>query len=1000
MIDINVAKQFFGRFDRTGQVNAPKITIAAADIPYERRVQSLLMGKLSSLSANTTANRESQVDFGENRDLLNKYGDEVAGCVLAENPELNYKLSSPSSDGTKEGELIKKVTGRLPILSLDEQEKVMEQIETGYDSLMKELDALGTNELKSSTLDLDAVTLASIEVISPKDEEKNSTFSAPVTMEVLDVKSGKKPYTSLEVVNLVRHELGLDSLDAQTKIQPDILEDSDIEKASRFKAFKEIEKIESTRVEYQESRQGLFKTQSSVENFLNTIYKQAEINKGMQRAFPVGTPLKVNPPSGGELYGVVLNHKTKQTDGKGNPLRPSNNSINIAIAGGAKELELPYSKIGSSDDKYSLIPHFSEVTKNYKEQSILELFDNNQTDREQRYMLTGNLLNAASKFRGEGKIVHYTDSDGERHPGFLLNQDFEPNSLENIPIKLSKVEQVESFTKEQGRVLHTRDERLDFSYSNMKNQYIISVPKSKKNGGEFFLDKKLLEAATDSNSSEINEFFSRGDRSILYFDNSRLENVVERLDDKWGLFATGEDIVAAKKMVGLETTNFDELLNTAIKERQELEEKISTSELNVDIDNIDTPGKKAIHQITGDVGLTLAVDSAIHSTKKDDWVENLFKEREVSAAIKKVVGDGTVRLEILESIKNYPEYTQQSVHSSLETEVLPIEEKVNDDRLIESNEDLSFEYETLSLSTNNTKDKSSDNLSLIEEISQIDIQQQRVEYVASVTEDLLKYVGESYYEGSEHIAYKDEESNTLTITATDKTPVMVAQFNTDTDKWENIESNLSEEEISHFQKIQAIVTQRIEDRDHKIQQQELVERLAPLIADYHDFTWGDSDFGGYSTEWNSTQKALILTDNTIGEDIFRAKLNQDGWEDIGSKLHDWQADELENYLMSTLDMNTEELQNKRFEEVQPVVVDICHHYKSSHVEGKYYSIDWDRESQQLTAWNNNTKEIFLSAQWDQENGWEDISSHLIPFQTAHHFTEEINSALEKNQLAR
>lgn len=1025
--DINIAKQFFGRFDRTGQVNAPKITIGAADIPYERRVQSNLMGKLSSLSANTTANRESQVDFGETRDFLNKYGDEIAAGVLAENPELDYKLNYPSSDGSKEGELIKKLTGRLPILSIDEQEKVMNQIETGYDSLMKELDALGTNELKNSTLDLDAVTLASVEVVPAKDEEKNSSFLSPVTMDILNVKSGEKPYTSREVVNLVRRELGLDSLDTKTEIPPDMLTDSDIDKASTFKAITEVDKIESTQVDYQESRRGLFKTKNSVDNFIQTTNKQAEINKGIQRAFPVGTPLQIETPSGDTLYGVVLNHRTKQNDTKSNPLRPSNNSINIAITGGAKELELPLSKIGSSDDKYSLIPQYYEVTQNDKEQSILELFDNNQADREQRYMLTGNLLNAASKFRDDGKIVHYTDSHGERHPGFLLNKDFEPKNLENIPIKLSKVEQVESFTKEQERILHTRDERLKFSYSNSKDQYLISVPKSKKDGGEFFLDKKLLEAATNSNSSEINEFFSKGDRSVLHFDDSQLVEVVEHLNNKWGLFATGEDIVVAKKMLGLETTNFDELLNTAIVNQHKLQEETSISELNIDVDNnessidnfpldthptIDTPGKKAINQITGDVELTLAVDSAIHSTRKDDWVKNRFKEREVSAAIKKVVGEGVARFEILEIIKNYPEYTQQSIDSNLETEevvnnepltkVLSTEEEVNN-RLMKSNDEdffapkqlTLFEYETTSLSVDNTQEKSSDNLSIIEEISQMDIQQQRVEYVASVTEDLLKYAGTNYYEGSEHTAFKDSGTNTLTITTADKTPVMTAGFNIDNDKWENIESNLSEKDVSHFQKVQAIVTQRIEDKHDRIQQQKFVDRLAPLIADYHDLTSENSEFGGYSTEWDSGNKILTLTDNTEEKEILAAKLNSDGWENINSKLSNWQVDELENHLMSQLDINTEELQAKRFEVVQPIVADILRNFRTNVFEGQHYSAQWDKDSMTLSAWSHSERQAFLSAHWDQNSGWQDLSENPISFQIAHHLAEDVQPALEK-----
>ncbi|NET30160.1 hypothetical protein [Okeania sp. SIO1I7] len=488
--------------------------------------------------------------------------------------------------------------------------------------------------------------------------------------------------------------------------------------------------------------------------------------------------------------------------------------------------------------------------------------------------------------------------------------------------------QVESFTKEQGRVLHTRDELLDFSYSNTKDQYIISVPKSKKNGGDFFLDKKLLEAATNPNSSETNEFLSRGDRSVLYFDDSQLENVVARLDKKWGLFATGGDIAAAKKMVGLETINFDELLNTAIKNYQELQEKVS----------------------------------------------------------------------ILE--------TEEVVNNQPLTQVLSTEEEISDRSIKSNNEELSvpkqltlFEYETTSLSADNTKDKNSENLSVREEISKIDIQQQRVEYVASIAEDLLKYVGQNYYEGSEHIAFKDEKTNTLTITTADKTPVMSAGFNMDTHKWENIESNLSEKDVSHFQKVQAIVTQRIEDKHNRIQQQEFVERLAPIIADYHDLI-GDKnpEFGGYHTGWDGENKILTLTDNTANteeKEILAAKLNPDGWENINSKLSHWQADELENHLMSLLDINTEELQAKRFEKVRPIVADILRNFRTNVFEGKYYSAQWDKDSMELSAWSHNERQAFLSAHWDQNSGWQDLSENPISFKIAHHFTEDIQPALEK-----
>ncbi|MEB3281239.1 MAG: strawberry notch C-terminal domain-containing protein [Lyngbya sp.] len=552
--DINIAKQFFGRFDRTGQVNAPKITIGAADIPYERRMQSILMGKLAGLSANTTANRESQVDFGESRDFLNRYGDQVAEEVLKDNPELNYRLNSPYQEGFEyeEGRLISKLTGRLPILSIDEQEEVMQQVEMGYDALMEELDSLGINTLKTTTLDLDAVTLSTVEVV-PANGGGDTPFAAPVIMDILDVKSGRKPYTSGQVLNRVRQEIGLEKLDQQVSVNPTDLHDLGIRRASYHHALEQISELEKLKESYQQDRQSLFKTESSLQNFIDTTNKQTAVITGMRRAFSVGTPVEIETPEGSEMYGVVLSHYAKPPDKSGNPLRPSNHQIKIAVADGAKELDLAYSKFGSASGKYFIKPQYSIVERD-EEKPVLQLFDEAQNaDREQRYMMTGNLLKAADSFGSQGKIIHYTDRLGERHPGFLMRKSFEPTrDLANAPVRLTEVKHIENFTKDIGLTLHTRDARLSFFYDEEDEVYGISVPKSKKAGGEFFLDKKLLEAAT-LEGEERNEFYSRGDSSYLYFSPDELESVVERLDEKWGLYAIGkEDAAIARELVGLE----------------------------------------------------------------------------------------------------------------------------------------------------------------------------------------------------------------------------------------------------------------------------------------------------------------------------------------------------------------------------------------------------------------------------------------------------------------
>ena len=72
---------------------------------------------------------------------------------------------------------------------------------------------------------------------------------------------------------------------------------------------------------------------------------------------------------------------------------------------------------------------------------------------------------------------------------------------------------------------------------------------------------------------------------------------------------------------------------------------------------VDTTAKKAIYDNFGqDEVLAAKIDTAIRHTKKDDWVGNLAKEREVAAAIYQEVQDEALVAEILELIKNQHEY--------------------------------------------------------------------------------------------------------------------------------------------------------------------------------------------------------------------------------------------------------------------------------------------------------------------------------------------------------
>ncbi|MEA5521368.1 hypothetical protein VB834_14810 [Limnoraphis robusta Tam1] len=494
----------------------------------------------------------------------------------------------------------------------------------------------------------------------------------------------------------------------------------------------------------------------------------------------------------------------------------------------------------------------------------MQLFDEAQNaDREQRYMMTGNLLKAADKFGSQGKIVHYTDRVGERHPGFLMRKSFEPTrDLANAPVRLTEVEHIENFTKEHGLTLHTRDARLSFFYDEEDEVYGISVPKSKKAGGEFFLDKKLLEAAT-LEGVERNEFYSRGDSSYLYFSPDELESVVERLDEKWGLYAIGkEDAAIARELVGLEIPDFEEILATAFEVQQELrasedvEPNIASPTLSV-IDG----GKLSITSDTETVETTnspqveLEVESDITQNSETETVQITNSpqvELEIEPEITQNSETETVEIRKLES-----QNSEQATTDSTLPEASPGEVE-----FFNSQEDL--QEQPLEISETNINEI---------EIEQSElIQQQRVQIVAPITNELLKFVGENRYEGSQNIAYRQDD--TLNIETLEHQHLMGARWDETSRNWYNINSNLSDEDVSHFQSIQAVLVQRIDELERNKQQQEFVGRLAPLIADYHDLASdGEKANLGYcSTSWDTKQQVLTLIDEEKGEEILTAQL--------------------------------------------------------------------------------------------------------------------------------
>ena len=73
---------------------------------------------------------------------------------------------------------------------------------------------------------------------------------------------------------------------------------------------------------------------------------------------------------------------------------------------------------------------------------------------------------------------------------------------------------------------------------------------------------------------------------------------------------------------------------------------------------LNTPAQKSLYDNLGkDENLTLRIDSVVRETKKEGWVGNRFKEREVAKVIREAATGYNIDVkEVLELVKNQREY--------------------------------------------------------------------------------------------------------------------------------------------------------------------------------------------------------------------------------------------------------------------------------------------------------------------------------------------------------
>ena len=592
-LDVNDEVQMRGRIDRTGQVARGAYEYVVSLIPAEQRLLMMFKAKLKSLDANTTSSQKSKFNEMEVADITNKYGDKVVKEYMAEHLDLYARMADPfgwekslgedlsridpqrlvaEGGGVGDGEAgadASKLLGRMALLRVSEQEKMLQEIGELYANEIQRLNEMGENDLEITELPLKAKTIRKEVWKQGAEPGGDNAFADNTYIEKVNMAILKKPMKAAEVKASQEGLTGGKTWEEyKTEKKTAVKEYFDQKIADETQRYEEraVKVATKSKEKYiKDAKKGQKDSGMSDEQIekmagyqYDNIYKQekdklndvvknlkakAEMFDRVLDTFDTNSafvlPVDMNNPnelSGfGNSYGRLIDIKI--TDN----FSPNASSVSFATLDGRRKITFPIAgKVGVGDNKADVISAIDNMTKQAAGMGDSHLrvlnqnFDNwdrltSNESRKNGYIVTGNLMQALvdSKDQGlGGQLVKYTTDTGEVKTGILMPDRFDPKGLTtDAPINsvAEKFELsswrggIDEVTSSDGEV---KVKRID---NNRGNYYELRVPKSKAKGGKYFLDNDLLKLVNGNN------FETRGNNMLAEFKPEQLKPVLDRL---------------------------------------------------------------------------------------------------------------------------------------------------------------------------------------------------------------------------------------------------------------------------------------------------------------------------------------------------------------------------------------------------------------------------------------------------------------------------------------
>lgn len=592
-LDVNDEVQMRGRIDRTGQVARGAYEYVVSLIPAEQRLLMMFKAKLKSLDANTTSSQKSKFNEMEVADITNKYGDKVVKEYMAEHLDLYSRMADPfgwekslgedlsridpqrlvaEGGGVGDGEAgadASKLLGRMALLRVSEQEKMLQEIGELYANEIQRLNEMGENDLEITELPLKAKTIRKEVWKQGAEPGGDNAFADNTYIEKVNMAILKKPMKAAEVKasqegltggktweeykaekkTAVKEYFDQKIADETQRYEERAVKVATKAKEKYIKDAKKGQKDSGMSDEQIEKMAGyqydnIYKQEKDkLNDVVKNLKAKAEMFDRVLDTFDTNEtfvlPTDMNNPnelSGfGNSYGRLIDIKI--TDN----FSPNASTVSFATLDGRRKITFPIAgKVGSGEGKVDVIGSIDRMTKQAAGMGDNHIKVLNQdlnnwdrlTSNESRkdgYIVTGNLMQALvdSKDQGlGGQLVKYTTDTGEVKTGILMPDYFDPKGLTtDAPINsvADKFELsswhggIDEVTSSDGEV---KVKRID---NNRGNFYELRVPKSKAKGGKYFLDNDLLKLVDGNN------FETRGNNMLAEFKPEQLKPVLDRL---------------------------------------------------------------------------------------------------------------------------------------------------------------------------------------------------------------------------------------------------------------------------------------------------------------------------------------------------------------------------------------------------------------------------------------------------------------------------------------